>query len=68
MPIQVQILSQVFNVFVLPLVILSIILLLNRRELMKGYSTSIWTNLGLLMAFLFSCAISYNGIVALLTE
>lgn len=67
-PIQVQILSQVFNVFVLPLVILSIILLLNRRELMKGYSTSIWTNLGLLMAFLFSCAISYNGIVALLTE
>jgi len=65
-PIQVQIFSQVFNVFVLPLVILSIILLLNKKELMKGFSTSILINVGLFLALLFSCVISYNGIVALL--
>jgi len=65
-PIEMQILSQVFNVFVLPLVILGIILLINNKKLMHKYKASIGLNIGLFAALFFSCVISYNGIVALL--
>ncbi|MGB6153386.1 MAG: divalent metal cation transporter [Pricia sp.] len=64
-PIQMQIVSQVFNVFVLPLVILGIILLINNKKLMTTYKSGIALNLGLAAALFFSCVISYNGVVAL---
>lgn len=65
-PIEVQILSQVFNVFVLPAVILGIIIIVNNKKIMKGYKTSLGLNIGLFAALFFSCVISYNGIIALL--
>ncbi|MFS4494426.1 Nramp family divalent metal transporter [Maribacter sp. 2308TA10-17] len=65
-PIEMQIVSQVFNVFVLPLVILGIILLVNNKKLMNKYKAGIWLNFGLFAALFFSCVISYNGVVALL--
>ena len=65
-PIQMQILSQVFNVFVLPLVILSIMLMLRKKDVMKGYKTGTGVWIGLFGALFFSCVISYNGILALL--
>jgi Mn2+/Fe2+ NRAMP family transporter len=65
-PIEMQIVSQVFNVFVLPLVILGIILLINNKKLMKRYKANIGLNFGLVAALFFSCVISYNGVVALL--
>ncbi len=65
-PIQMQILSQVFNVFVLPIVVLGIILLVNNKKIMGQYKTGIGINIGLYSALLFSCLISYNGIVALI--
>ena len=65
-PIQMQILSQVFNVFVLPLVIIGIILMLNKKDVMKGYNTSIGVKAGLYGALFFSCVISYNGILGLM--
>ncbi|WP_437371871.1 Nramp family divalent metal transporter [Maribacter litoralis] len=65
-PIEMQILSQVFNVFVLPLVILGIILLINNRKIMAEYKAGVLLNIGLFAALFFSCVISYNGIVALL--
>lgn len=64
-PVEMQIVSQIFNVFVLPLVIIGIILLINNKKLMKGHKTSLWINVGLVLAFVFSCIISYNGVVAL---
>ncbi len=64
-PIEMQIVSQVFNVFVLPLVIFGILLLINNRGIMKNYRTNVWINLGLGASFVFSCIISYNGVVAL---
>ena len=64
-PIEIQILSQVFNVFVLPLVILGIIMIVNNKKIMKGYETSLFVNIGLFAALLFSLIISYNGILAL---
>ncbi|SIR10817.1 Nramp family divalent metal transporter [Maribacter ulvicola] len=65
-PIHMQILSQVFNVFVLPLVILGILLLINNKKLMTTYKAGILLNSGLITAFFFACVISYNGVVALL--
>lgn len=65
-PIEMQILSQVFNVFVLPIVIFGIILMVNNKNVMKDYKTSVWVNIGLFAALLFSLVISYNGILALL--
>jgi len=64
-PIEIQILSQVFNVFVLPAVVLGIILIVNNKKVMKGYQTGLWINIGLFAALFFSLVISYNGIVAL---
>ena len=64
-PIEVQILSQVFNVFVLPAVVLGIILIVNNKRVMKGYKTGLGVNVGLFTALFFSLVISYNGIVAL---
>jgi Mn2+/Fe2+ NRAMP family transporter len=64
-PIEMQILSQVFNVFVLPIVILSIILIINNKRVMKNYKTSIWVKIGLYSALFFSCVISYNGIIGI---
>ncbi len=64
-PIEIQILSQVFNVFVLPAVVLGIILIVNSKKVMKGYKTSLGVNIGLFAALFFSCVISYNGIIAL---
>ena len=64
-PIEIQILSQVFNVFVLPAVVLGIILIVNSKKIMIGYKTSVGVNIGLFSALFFSLVISYNGIVAL---
>jgi len=65
-PIQLQILSQVFNVFVLPIVILGILLMINKKAVMGDHTATIWVNIALVLAMFFSCVISYNGIVALL--
>ncbi len=62
-PIEIQILYQVFNVFVLPIVIIGIILMVNNKKIMKGYKTNWNVNFGLFATFLFSCIISYNGIL-----
>lgn len=66
-PIEMQIMSQVFNVFVLPVVILGILLLINNKTIMKGHKTQAWINLGLLASFFFACIISYNGVLALMS-
>ena len=66
-PVEMQILSQVFNVFVLPLVIIGIFVLINNKKLMQGHKTGILLNIGLITALFFSCIISYNGIMALST-
>lgn len=64
-PIEMQIVSQVFNVFVLPVVITGILLLINNKKIMKNHKTSIWINIGLVLALIFACIISFNGVVAL---
>lgn len=64
-PIELQIISQVFNVFVLPLVIFGILMLINNKNLMRDYKTNIFVNAGLVLSFIFACLISYSGILGL---
>jgi len=64
-PILAQILTQVANVFVLPLVIGGILLLVNRRDLMGEHRAGILLNFGLGAALLFSLLISWAGFRAL---
>ncbi|MET7027935.1 NRAMP family divalent metal transporter [Sediminicola luteus] len=65
-PIEMQILSQVFNVFVLPIVIVGILLLINNKKIMNGHKTSLLINLGLATSLLFALLISYNGVMGLM--
>ena len=67
-PIKGQILTQVFNVFVLPLVVFGITVLVNRKSLMKEQAAGYILNTLLGLALLFSIIISYNGAVALLAQ
>ncbi len=64
-PIQAQILTQVFNVFVLPLVIIGIMILINRKDLMGVQKAGYLLNAGMSLALLFACIISYNGVLAI---
>ncbi len=65
-PVEGQVLTQVFNVFVLPLVIVGIFLLTNRKDLGK-YKSGIVLNVILLLAFIFSIVISVNGVIGILS-
>jgi len=61
-PIQGQIFTQVFNVFALPLVIISFFILWNRRN--AGLPENRWlTNLIMTGAFVFSIIIMINGLM-----
>lgn len=66
-PIQAQILTQVFNVFVLPLVIVGIIVLANSKKRMGEYKINWFVNGGLVLALIFSLVISYNGALAVVS-
>jgi Mn2+/Fe2+ NRAMP family transporter len=65
-PIQAQILTQVFNVFVLPLVIIGIIIIANSKKRMGDHKINTFVNAGLILALIFSLIISYNGAVAVM--
>jgi len=65
-PIEMQILSQVFNVFVLPAVIIGIMLMIRKKDIMKGYKTNLFIYISLFAALFFSLVISYNGVLGIL--
>jgi Mn2+/Fe2+ NRAMP family transporter len=63
-PIVAQIATQVSQVFVLPLVVLGIIYLVNKKQLMGEYKAGPLLNLGMGTAFVFTCFISYTAVLA----
>lgn len=65
-PIKGQILTQVFNVFVLPVVVGGMIALINNPNLMKQHKAGWLLNTMLGLALLFSVIISFNGVIALI--
>lgn len=64
-PVITQIASQVTLVFVLPLVILSMILLINKKDVMGDARPGIVFNILMIVAMIFACIVSYTGVVAL---
>lgn len=64
-PIFAQIATQVANVFVLPLAIGGMLYIINKPEIMKEHRAGWLLNVGLILAFIFSCVISYIGFLAL---
>ena len=66
-PIVSQIASQVVNVFVLPVVVGAIIILINKEKLMGKHKAGFLMNFALATAFIFTCLVSYTGIVAIIT-
>ncbi|MEM9547076.1 MAG: Nramp family divalent metal transporter [Bacteroidota bacterium] len=64
-PIDGQILSQVFNVFVLPLVIMGMMVLINLKSFQTIHKTALWINISLFASLIFSLIISYNGILGI---
>jgi len=64
-PVITQIASQVTLVFVLPLVILLMIVLLNKRSVMGSERPSRVFTLLMCLALVFACVVSYTGVVAL---
>ncbi|MEP5613878.1 MAG: divalent metal cation transporter [Cyclobacteriaceae bacterium] len=60
-PIKGQIITQVFNVFGLPLVVTSLLVLWNRKNTGLTVNKS-WTNVIMCAALIFSIIISWNGL------
>jgi len=67
-PINAQILTQVFNVFVLPLVIIGIMILINKKSLMGEHKAGWALNTGMILSLIFACIISYNGVLAIIEK
>lgn len=65
-PIFAMLVSMVFQVFILPVVILAIAYLLNRKGLMGVKKAGPLLNSFLVVTFLFSLVISYQGVVGLI--
>lgn len=65
-PIKSQIATQVFNVFVLPLVIFCMMILINRKSIMGQYKAGILLNTGMGLALIFALIISWNGVMGLM--
>lgn len=66
-PILAQIVTQVANVFILPLVIGGAIILVNSKKLMGTHRAGLFLNLGLFTALIFSLLVSYTGIQGLMS-
>lgn len=64
-PVVAQVVTQVAQVFVLPLVISGILLLINKKQLMGDLKAGIFLNLGLLLSFAFSLVMSWQAISGL---
>ena len=67
-PIKGQILSQVFNVFVLPIVVAGILVVINKRSLMGEHKAGPVLNALLVLALIFSIIISINGVIAIMEQ
>ncbi|MEX0681650.1 MAG: divalent metal cation transporter [Balneolales bacterium] len=65
-PIFAQIVTQVANVFILPVVILSMAYLVNRKDYMGEHSAGLLLNAGLLGALVFACIISYSAFLSVM--
>ena len=65
-PVFAMLISQLFQVFVLPVVVIAIMYLLNKKGIMGKHKAGFWLNLGLVLTFIFSLYISYQSVLGLI--
>ena len=65
-PVLAMIISQSFQVFVLPVVTVTIMYMVNRRDIMGHYKAGLWLNCGLVAMLLFSFVISYQSVLGIM--
>ncbi len=65
-PIEVMIFSQVFQVFILPIVVIAMWYLINRKDLLKENVAGSLMNVGFVFMLLFTFVITYVAIVGLI--
>jgi len=64
-PVFAMLISQLFQIFILPIVVVAIMYLLNRKDLMGNRKAGFWMNAGLLLTLIFSIIISYQSVIGL---
>ncbi len=64
-PVWVMIASGAFSALAIPLVVITIILLLNQKKYMKEHKSGLWMNIGCWLTFIFSLIMAYNGFIGL---
>lgn len=65
-PVLAMIASQCFQIPVLPVVTISIMYLLNKKDIMGEYKAGFWLNLGFIATLIFSFIISYQSYLGLI--
>ncbi|MFA7065907.1 MAG: Nramp family divalent metal transporter [Dysgonamonadaceae bacterium] len=61
-----MLISQLFQIFVLPIVVITIMYILNQKSIMGKYKAGFWLNTGLVLTLIFSFLISYESIIGLM--
>jgi len=64
-PVFAMLISQLFQIFMLPVIVVAIMFLLNRRDLMGKHKAGFWLNAGLILTLIFSLIISYQSVLGL---
>lgn len=64
-PVITQVASQVTLVFVLPLVIILMMVMINKKDVMGDAKPGIAFNICMALALIFACVVSYTGVEAL---
>jgi manganese transport protein len=65
-PVFIMIASQAFQALLMPMVTITIIILLNRKTIMKEHKAGLWMNIGCWATFIFSLVMAYSGILGLI--
>ena len=65
-PVFAMIVSQAFHVFLLPIVVLAMMYLINRKDLMKENKAGLWMNVNLGIIVIFTLIISWQAVVGLM--
>ena len=65
-PVFIMIASQAFQALLMPIVSVTIIILLNRRQVMREHKAGWWLNIGCWATFIFSSVMAYSGILGLI--
>ncbi|MDW5289258.1 NRAMP family divalent metal transporter [Formosa sp. PL04] len=66
-PVWILIASQALSPFIMPLITLFLIILLNRKDVMKAYKTSMWMNIALGATLIFNIYMLYVAITGFMS-